>query len=171
MKRMILFILLWFSISSQIILSQSNNWIRYCVGNTGLPDLAVHDLIQNSNGHYLIATQSGLAEFDGQIWTVYDTSNTDLTRLDVLNVAVTADNIIWIATSQSISGPIYPYFASFNGTQWSIYTDEDENILSSSISKILVGNSERVWFSTANGLLMYDGTFHSYKPSGDLWGP
>lgn len=57
---------------------------------------------------------AGLAKFDGQNWTVFDTSNSPLPHNDHSGLAVDPDGNMWSGTEGGL--------AKFDGTAWTIYT-------------------------------------------------
>ena len=69
------FFLLLFVLYSSSAYSQNTEWIVYTASNSGLPANGVNSITIDKNGNKWLATNGGVAFFNGEIWTVYNTSN------------------------------------------------------------------------------------------------
>lgn len=67
-------------------------------GQHGLPQNTILGLVQTPDGYIWVATQEGLARFDGVRFTVFDTRNTPELKANMLSsLAVARDGSLWIA--------------------------------------------------------------------------
>lgn len=70
----------------------------------GLPQVGVADLAQDSRGFLWVATQDGLARFDGVEFRVFDTANTpELAGDNIVRLLFDASGVLWIATRTGLS--------------------------------------------------------------------
>ncbi len=66
----------------------------------GLPQNTVHAILQTSDGYIWIATEEGLARFDGISFTVFDKRNTaELKSNDIRALAEDSHGALWIGTA------------------------------------------------------------------------
>lgn len=73
-----------------------DNWTT----DRGLPQNTVQCLLQSHDGYLWIGTQSGLARYDGQRFTIFDRNNTPAFRRDnILCLAEGPDHALWIGTT------------------------------------------------------------------------
>lgn len=142
----------------------------------GLPSNVVNGVAIDAGQNIWLATDEGVAKFDGTAWTVYTMAD-GLIDNYVLCVAVDADNHIWVGTDVGVS-------TYSNGT-WTNYTSAD-GLVYDMVSYICSDNSGGVWIGTGEGLSHFTGsTFVNYTtanglsgnmisylfddPQGDLW--
>ncbi|NZA27754.1 diguanylate cyclase [Luteimonas sp. SJ-92] len=65
----------------------------------GLPHDVVRSIVQTRDGYLWLATQGGLARFDGHAFTVFDQANTpELGSDDIRSLFEAADGTLWIGT-------------------------------------------------------------------------
>lgn len=72
----------------------STESILYTPNNSPLPSTHINDLVIDQNNLIWIATDQGLANFDGTFWTTYNSSNTILTN-NILSIAVNSKGTIY----------------------------------------------------------------------------
>jgi ligand-binding sensor domain-containing protein len=100
-----------------------------------------------------LGTRDGLIKFDGEQYTVYDTSNSELNESHVTCLALSADTMLWIGTWQGLN--------SFDGHYWQVHQDlnnaikQDRDI--APIEAIEIGVEGDIWLSTYDGLFRYNG--------------
>lgn len=69
----------------------------------GLPQNSVHAIFQSRDGYLWIATEGGIARFDGLEFRVFQHENTPpITSDDICCFAQTSDDAIWIGTSDGL---------------------------------------------------------------------
>lgn len=111
--------------------------------------------IDNSDNKWVGSFQ-GLAKFDNENWTMYDTSNSDLKYSAVMNIAIDKFDKIWAKNC--------PTLISFDGTNWSIY---DDYTPSGWYQSIAIDEDLNIWIGTYyDGLVRFDGIkWTAYWPS------
>lgn len=112
MKTGRLFILLLLSCLAGSALAQTGTLRNYSV-REGLPSGIVYDCLQDADGFIWLATEAGLAKFDGLNFTVF-TKEDGLSNNVILRIALDADGSLWI----------FPY-----GTSPCIYDFKTKKIL------------------------------------------
>src|SRR5262249_58995499 len=71
---------------------------------SGLPQNSVQAIVQGSDGFLWIATQSGLARFDGIRFQVFEPATSPgLPDLDVRSLAQSGDGTLWIGTFSGLA--------------------------------------------------------------------
>src|ERR1043166_7909786 len=82
-------------------LSQFNRQVW--VTENGLPQNTVHSIVQTQNGYIWIATEEGLARFDGVRFTVFDKQNTpELKSNDIRVLSADRQGALWIGTAEGL---------------------------------------------------------------------
>ena len=72
---------------------------RFTSMNSGIPSHFVTDIAIDSSGNKWIVTYScGLANFDGENWTIYNETNSGLPTNAITDVCVDPAGALWIAT-------------------------------------------------------------------------
>jgi ligand-binding sensor domain-containing protein/signal transduction histidine kinase len=118
----------------------------------GLPQNSVHSIVQTSDGYMWLATEGGLARFDGLKFTVFDTENTAALRSNNIKFLLeTADKSLWIATADGLVRKSGGSFQSFT---------TDQGLPANNILSLLKDNKGVLWVITAEGVGTYqDGRF------------
>jgi signal transduction histidine kinase/ligand-binding sensor domain-containing protein len=124
----------------------------------GLPQNSVHSITQTSDGYIWLATEGGLARFDGLKFTVFDVDNTPQFRNNNVRHLLTArDQTLWIATAAGVvryQGGAFISFAIAQGLP-------SDNVLS--ISEDVSG---AIWAFTSAGSAIYsNGRFVRKTPN------
>ncbi|MEE9192500.1 MAG: two-component regulator propeller domain-containing protein, partial [Candidatus Aerophobetes bacterium] len=130
--------------------SQTPEWIVYDTENSGLPDNFLTDALTiDAQGNIWIGTRSrGLAKFDGGNWTVYDTDNSGLPHDRVVDLAIDAQEDIWIGTSGGL--------AKFDGENWTVYDTSNSGLPHDHVSALAIDAQENIWIGTRlRGLAVY----------------
>lgn len=110
----------------------------------GLPDNTINDLLQTSDGYLWIATQGGLARFDGYQFTLFNVSNTRAMKINAISTLVEGrDGTLWIGTS---GGGILRYR---DGRFTSITTAD--GLPSNYISTVCRDGNGGIWAGSAGG--------------------
>src|ERR1043166_10290971 len=82
-------------------LSQFNRQVW--VTENGLPQNTVHSIVQTQNGYIWIATEEGLARFDGVRFTVFDKQNTpELKSNDIRVLLEDRSGALWAGTAAGL---------------------------------------------------------------------
>src|SRR6185437_1911659 len=97
----------------------------------GLPQNTVHSILQSRDGYIWVATEGGLARFDGVKFVVYNAQNTPaLKSNNIRTLAETRDGALWIATADGIARFENRRFSAFSTADglpgnnvWSLYED------------------------------------------------
>lgn len=102
-------VLLVFSVCSWSSLAWTEHAQRQYVFDTwgladGLPQVSVLDIVQDEQGYIWLATQSGLARFDGVAFAVYDRTNTpQLPASSIEQLYIDAKQRMWVATTHGVA--------------------------------------------------------------------
>lgn len=133
--------------------------------DSGLPQNTVHSITQTSDGYVWVATEEGLARFDGLSFRIFDRQNTpELKSNDVrsLLTAGKASNFLWVCTAAGAT-------RLYNG-KWQTYTTAD-GLASDDVAAAYEDRHGAIWFATSAGLSRYaEDKFTSFTTKDGLEG-
>jgi len=86
----------------------------------------------------------------GNEWTIFDTTNSPLSRSVILSLALEGKEILWIGTSNA--------FYRFDGLNWTKYDTTNSNIPKGTIWNILVKDHIKWICTTLGGLGKFNDT-------------
>jgi len=114
----------------------------------GLPQESIQALIQDAEGYLWIATQEGLARFDGVRFVTFDSTNTEAFRSDFLQtLLLDRDGTLWIGTGEglvSMRDGVFTHHAFADGGP-------------ASIEALTEDPKGRLWVGTQRGLARMEG--------------
>jgi ligand-binding sensor domain-containing protein len=118
-----------------------------------LPDNNIICMSIGENGVKWFGTQfGGLAKYDGENWSVYDTTNSPFPDNAIAEIVVDSSNNLWVIGQIINSGLL-----KFDGSKWTRFTTSNSNIPSNLIGSLHTkGNT--LWFFISKGLVKFDGT-------------
>lgn len=143
----------------------------------GLPGNDLRDVAVANDGNIWLATQSGVAMYNGSSFTVHNTtSHPGLANNDVYAIATTINGEVWAGTDFGVS--------VFNGSSYTTYTTLD-GLGDDQVTNIKQAPNGDIWIGTINGATRYsNGTFtafgspdipfggvqhFAFAPNGDVW--
>lgn len=117
-------------------------WTTYTVAKTagGLADNSPTCIAVDQQNNKWIGTYSGVSKFDGNSWTVYNTTNSKIVSNNISCIAIDNQGKVWVATSDS-------GVSVFNGSIWTTYNTTNSSIPSNQINKMVIDKQNRVWFT------------------------
>jgi gliding motility-associated-like protein len=110
--------------------SQTDTWTMYNRSNSPLPNDTIMYLQGDIQNRIWVATNNGLARFDGTNWTVYTTANSPLPNQAILSIAVDALGNKWIASPDALVrfNEITPDYQFQNCGLYVTFTDQSQSI-------------------------------------------
>lgn len=143
----------------------------------GLPSDNIRDLAIDASGNVWLATQLGVAMYDGNTWTVHNTtSHPGLPTNDLQAIAVLADGTVWVGSDMGAS--------VLDGADYVHYTTAD-GLGDNEVNSIAEAPDGTVWIGTINGATRFSqGAFaafgspdipfggvwnFAFHPNGDVW--
>lgn len=150
MKKLFAFILFAFilfvvnSIKAQV-------FTNYTTSNSALPgDYVLGGVAVDSNNYAWFGTGSGVAMYNGSIWTTYTTTN-GLPDNYIKCITVDKHNNVWVGTDGF-------GVSKFNGTTWTTFTTTN-GLADNGVTAVIADNNNNIWFGTGgSGVSKYDGT-------------
>lgn len=146
--------------------AQFPDWTVYTTENSRLPIDLVEAVAINQNGNLWVGTASGLAKFDGQEWTVYESSNSGIPDVRVTSLLLGGDDV-WVGTVNGL--------ARFTGDDWTVFKTVNSDIPHNLIRSLALAANGNLWVGTLNGLAIFDGiawtvytTANSELPENDI---
>ena len=111
----------------------------------GLPQNTVHSVIQDFEGYVWVATEEGLARFDGLNFVVFDRQNTPQLRSnDVRSLLATGKgNVLWVSTAAGLS--------RLRAGEWTTYTTA-QGLAGDDVVSAYEARDGAVWVATSSGL-------------------
>lgn len=120
----------------------------------GLPQNTVQSVTQTRNGYIWIATQEGLARFDGVNFAVFNKENTpQLKSNDIRFLREDSQGRLWISTSYGLIRLQDGQFTSFT---------MNEGLPDNSVGPIVEDHKNTLWIATSGGLVRFEGAFKTY---------
>ncbi len=117
----------------------------------------VHAFDFDSKNNLWVATHSmGLLKFDGQTWSSYDTSNSEIPTNSITSIGIDNNDKIWMGLSDGQNK-----VASFDGIQWRTYESEECLVKEFYVFDIKADRQNNMWFAHYNGVSMFDGSVWS----------
>ena len=110
----------------------------------GLPQNTVTGIIQTRDGYLWIATDGGLARFDGIQFKVFDRKNTPQLHSNVINsLYQDSHGVLWIGTTDGLT--------SYDGKKWSVLTTQNA-LPGNNVFSVYQDRHGTLWILTDNGL-------------------
>ena len=106
-------------------------------------------VIDDNDNKWIGTNNNGLVKFDGNTWTVYNTSNSGLPYNGINSIAIDDNSTKWIATWNGL--------AKFNGSDWTVYNTANSGLPANGIHSISIDNMDNKWIGTESGLVKFDG--------------
>src|SRR6266446_5638017 len=113
----------------------------------GLPQNTIHSIAQAKDGYVWIATEEGLARFDGIRFTVFDKQNTpELKSNDILVLLEDRRGALWIGTTAGL--------VRFMDAKFTAFSTRD-GLPSDVIDALCEGRDGSLWVATAAGIARF----------------
>jgi ligand-binding sensor domain-containing protein/signal transduction histidine kinase len=120
------------------------------VAENGLPQNSVHAITQAKDGYVWVATEEGLARFDGIRFTVFDKQNTpELKSNDVRALLEDREGALWIGTTDGLVRLMDSKFTAFTTR---------EGLPSNVIDALCGDHNGSLWVATAAGISRFSGS-------------
>ena len=105
-------------------------------------------------------SNSGMAKFQGGVWSVYNTSNSDLPFDQISDIRFRSDGIMWVNSKGN-------GLVEFNGDTWTTYDDSNSGLPSTQIEDIEIAPDGDLWIGiSSDEFIRYDGsTWKLYNTS------
>jgi len=142
---------------SQVLIAINRlGWSSFSADTSGLPNNAVNDIQELSDGRMLVGTDGGAAIWKAASgdevadqWTVYNPENTSLPNQRVMAVAQDQRGTFWFGTETGV--------ASYDDINWSVYRAKDLGLESEQINTLVVDGNDQIWIGTLAGGAVFDG--------------
>lgn len=130
---------------------------------TGLPQNTVNSILQTQDGYIWIATEEGLARFDGIGFVVFEKQSTPRLRSNnIRDLFQGPQGAVWVATADGLVRMLNGEVSSFTTA---------EGLPSNDVETVYEDRDGTVWVGTSAGLSRFrDGSFTTYTPQDGLAG-
>jgi PAS domain S-box-containing protein len=127
----------------------------------GLPQLSVNALVQTQDGYIWVATQEGLARFDGVQFTVFDRKKIkEIKHNNIFAIYEDKKGNLWIGSAGGLN--------RLEGKNFTVYTSED-GLSNDFVRSIYEDRQGNLWIGTDNGLNLFkDNKFTIYTTKNGL---
>jgi ligand-binding sensor domain-containing protein/signal transduction histidine kinase len=132
--------------------------------DSGLPQNTVHAVTQTADGYIWVATEEGLARFDGLSFRIFDRQNTPALKSNDVRALLAAGKAgdLWVCTGAGV--------ARLSDGEWRTFTTAD-GLASDDVASAYEDHAGHIWFATAAGLSRYaDGKFTNFTKQDGLEG-
>ena len=149
----IFFLLLWFSCDRVLALDPGRDVSEFnaqsWVTENGLPQNSVHAITQAVDGYVWIATEEGLARFDGIRFTLFDKQNTPELKSNDLRVLLEdRQGALWIGSNDGL--------VRLNDSKFTAFTTRD-GLPSNIIDALCEDQNGSLWVATEAGISRFSG--------------
>jgi signal transduction histidine kinase/ligand-binding sensor domain-containing protein len=130
---------------------QSNPYVATVWGTEqGLPQNSVNAILQDHEGYLWLGTFGGLARFDGQRFTVFDSANTPgFGGARILAVCESRTRVLWLGTTEGL--------IRFDNGVARTFTERD-GLPSAFVSSVRQDAEGKIWINTSRGVARVVGT-------------
>lgn len=136
------------------------SYVQYLRPQDGLLSNQVHAIAIDSAGHKWFGASEGISEFDGAIWTSYNTINSGLVHNSITAIAIDSAGGKWFGTD---GGGV----SEFDGTNWKSCNTSNSGLTDNRVTAIAVDKANHKWFATsAGGVSEFDDTAWMSTPLG-----
>ena len=126
----------------------------------GLPQDTVKSITQTADGYLWVATDEGLARFDGFEFTVFSKPAANLPANSITALAASPDGALWIGTANGLG--------EYTGGRFRIYTIKD-GLPDNDIRDLYSDHSGTLWMVSGVDVCRFqNGKFTVLKSGGDL---
>src|SRR5258706_1296579 len=146
-----LLLLLSFACSQALALDPARDLFQFSqqiwLTENGLPQNTIHSITQGRDGYIWIATEEGLARFDGIKFTVFDRQNTP--QLPSNNVRVLLEDRrgdLWIGTADGL--------VQMRDGKFSTYTTQ-QGLPANVIDSLYQDQHDVLWIATSSGMVSF----------------
>jgi ligand-binding sensor domain-containing protein/signal transduction histidine kinase len=132
--------------------------------DNGLPQNTVHSIAQTPDGYVWVATEEGLARFDGLGFQIFDRQNTPALRSNDVRALLSTSNAhaLWVCTAAGAT--------RLADGRWQSFTTAD-GLASDDVAAAYEDRAGVVWLATSAGLSRYDdGRFTNFTTKDGLEG-
>ena len=131
--------------------TQSTSYVTTVWGTEqGLPQNSVNAMLQDHEGYLWVGTFGGLARFDGERFTVFDSANTPgFGGARILGLFESRAGVLWIAATEGL-------IRLDNGVA-TTYTERD-GLPSAFVRSVREDSEGNLWINTARGVAHFSGT-------------
>ena len=129
----------------------------YLITPYGLTNVAVKAIVQSHDGHLWLATNRGLARYDGEVFTFFTTRD-GLIEGSIRALAVDRLGRLWIGTEGGI--------CVYNGETFTHFTVED-GLTDDTVHALLEDSAGQIWIGTSRGATVYDGKDFTHLTTAD----
>jgi ligand-binding sensor domain-containing protein len=102
------------------------------------------------SGNLWIGTYLGLAKFNGTIFSIYNSSNSNLPSDFIFSILIDDSNNKWIGTSEGL--------AKFDGSSWTVFNTANSGLPYNSIRSLALDTFGRLWIGLYGALVKFDGS-------------
>lgn len=139
-------------IGNGLIMYDGIKWHNYKTKNSQIPSDFVGSIsVDNNDVVWLNCRDSyypevdmygyGLTSFDGENWSTYNTSNSDICSDHIYSIEIDADNTKWLATTGDRG------VMSFDGNNWRLYSVDNSGIALNTANDITIDqNNDLIYF-------------------------
>jgi hypothetical protein len=149
-------------LTNQGILQPATNEI-WNTQNSGLPNDTVYDLTEETPNRIWIGTRNGLAKKEANTWTIYNTSNLNITSNRIIDIEATNGNGVWFLSNSNIQSGLYRFNNNQLSSNYLTSLDDQLNELGNfSFGKLIqINSSEVAGFTEEKIYTIKNETLHS----------
>ena len=133
-----------------IIRYNAQETVLYNFDNSLIPEgFFTYDIAVDKNDNVWIGGNIGLMKYDGNYFTLYNSSNTPMPIDFVEAIKIDSKNNIWFISRNISRGGVVKY----DGNEWIVYTPDNSALPRTPVNSIAIDQSDNVWLSLHNNLV------------------
>ena len=123
--------------------------VQFTKSNSDLPDMTVNDVRTDGTSSIWVATNNGLAFYNGTTWRIFRTTYSGLPSNMVSSVDIDGLGDKWFTTLNGV--------AKLSGSTWTVFNTSNSDLPSNNVFVVRVKPTGSKWFGTDVGLVRFDG--------------
>lgn len=138
----------------------NGSWTNYTTAN-GLASNIVKDMLIDRSGNVWATSSNGVSRFDGSTWSIWNTSNSNLTSNEIRQISEDSKGRLWFTTAKDANSTYadsgISVFDPANNS-WIYFTDKDGDNNLTNVSKTFHFGDD-AWISTGDwsqGFVVYN---------------
>lgn len=140
----------WLGIGRKLVEINGPTWTVYDPPNSNesMVNQEQSILIDKDENIWMARIDAGIVKYDGESWTLYNMSNSDLPDENIYTLAQDSSGDIWIGSNAGLT--------KFNGEdEWITYNPSNSGLPSKIVWSIFVDKYDHLWIGTHGGGLAY----------------
>ncbi len=136
--------------------AQDSQWTLFTSANSGFAGSLARSVAIDEDGLVWVASDAGLARYDGTEWTIFNAANSALPHDDVRALALDSRANLWVGTAGGL--------VRIAGAEWTVWTSANSAIPHQFVRSLAISPDDAVWVAGAAGIgLLIDDEWRNFS--------